>query len=283
MDCRDFEDRLDVFEAGALPDGERQAAETHLHECDRCRALLRTIRGESRLLSPESEAALARSIIGRTTGPACGQAAWQLCGWVEGDLNQDDAHILSLHLDHCSECSRLAASLRELAAILPEMAQLEPGEAFTAEVLQATSGKRFPSGNTVIPRDLTEWWNRLIRRPRFAWEAAYVGALLALLAFGNPAAFPQYLPSAAALPQSLIRGRDRVVQQATGVILKQREAAERSLGGLRRDGQSLLETAADFGIQTTSALRQRASSLLEELRLSLSPGDSSEEQRRNLR
>ncbi|MEW6321655.1 MAG: hypothetical protein AB1635_11290 [Acidobacteriota bacterium] len=111
------------------------------------------------------------------------------------------------HLDGCPACRRwLAAFLAGVeaadaepvaelvmarttglpAALLSDLRALadeDPGPAFTARVLAATSRRPAPR------RAYDAWvrrWNALVARPRFAFEAAYALTLCLVLASANP-------------------------------------------------------------------------------------------------
>jgi hypothetical protein len=126
---------------------------------------------------------LTNSILKRTSGPACGRSRECLPDFVDGRLDAGSGGLLALHLEYCSRCGALDQTLRELAGTFPGMALLEPEESFTAAVMQATTDPR-PLRRTF---GFLDWWGRLIRRPRFALEMAYVGTLLCVLVIGNPA------------------------------------------------------------------------------------------------
>ena len=126
---------------------------------------------------------LTRSILKRTSGLACGRSRVYLPDFVDGKLEAGSAGLLALHLCHCSGCRALDETLRELPEAFQGMALLEPDEGFTGAVIRATV-KRY-SVNSMLR--FRSWWDRQIRRPRFALEAAYIGTLLCLLVFGNPA------------------------------------------------------------------------------------------------
>ena len=66
---------------------------------------------------------------------------------------------------------------------LPGLAEMDPGPGFTERVLIATSSRPAPEGWRVR---VTGAWRALVRRPRFAWEAAYVATVCWVLVFGNP-------------------------------------------------------------------------------------------------
>ncbi len=258
MDCREFEDRLDVLQAGLLSREEEAYAEEHIRVCARCRALLAAVRGECDSLTPEAEEDLTTAIMSQTTGTACFEAENILCDSVDGVLGRDDQEILSLHLAHCRDCGSLAETLAELRRVLPEMATLEPDAQFTADVLRVVSAGRRPKSRL----DLSGWWYRLIRRPRFAWEAAYVGTLLLLLALGNPAV----LPTARAVPQMLADRGDRWLQGTASVLAERQIAAEQSVSSLGQRGKSLLNKAATFPVQATAGLKLELASWLDELK-----------------
>lgn len=77
------------------------------------------------------------------------------------------------------------AGVDALLVELPSLAEMDPGPGFAQRVFLATS--RRPAGAAWR----TRWagaWRALIRRPRFAWEAAYVATVCWVLVFGNPVA-----------------------------------------------------------------------------------------------
>lgn len=283
MDCQGFEDRLDEFEAGTLSAAEAAAAEKHMRACVRCRKLHSMARGDSSLLPPDLEQDLALSILDRTSGRACSDAGLCLCQWVDGTLSEADQEIVSLHVAHCEDCRALASSLRELREVLPDMVEVDPGPAFLAEVLRATGGRHLGTSSAELARKVREFCNRLLRRPRFAWEAAYVGALLVLLALGNPGNIPRLLPHATAVPQLLIRNGNHLLQETTTILGEKREAAKRSLSDIQFQGKNLLETAGELRNRTATSLRTKVSSFLEEMKASLFESPRTEESRREQR
>lgn len=68
-------------------------------------------------------------------------------------------------------------------ADLPLLAEMDPGPGFADRVLRATSHRPAPAGWRAR---WTDGWQALVRRPRFAWEAAYVATVCWVLVFGNP-------------------------------------------------------------------------------------------------
>jgi RNA polymerase sigma factor (sigma-70 family) len=49
----------------------------------------------------------------------CRNVSGQLARWVRGDISDLKAHRITIHLDRCADCSRLAAGLQELNEELP--------------------------------------------------------------------------------------------------------------------------------------------------------------------
>ncbi|MDY0110967.1 MAG: zf-HC2 domain-containing protein [Candidatus Krumholzibacteria bacterium] len=152
---------------------------------------------------------LTRRILDQTSGPACARAEQLLGGRWDGELERVDAELLAAHLARCGDCRALAAALERLQPLLPLLAEREPGPAFTAAVLAATSRRQAATGREpltqIAPRPrlataasltlLEHWAGRLQRsvrraweRPRFALEAAWAAAAVATLLLFSPMA-----------------------------------------------------------------------------------------------
>jgi len=172
-------------------------------------------------LDQELEALLAR-VLERTSGPACRRAEELLAaalgpsdGWAgreeelpeartsgeaEDALAPVDRELLDLHLAGCAECRALAAALAELARDLPGLAEVRPDPGFVQEVLTATLPPAVRWRRRWRPawdRFRSERWPRWVRRPRFAWEAAFALTLVALPIFAAPEAPLQEVPGRA--------------------------------------------------------------------------------------
>jgi anti-sigma factor RsiW len=189
MSCVHFEDRWDDFLAGNLSDVERRAAAAHLDTCARCSALVATLRDALATLPEAGVAAppadLAPAVLARTSGGACAAARDQLCDLVDGMLLATDSDLVESHLSHCSRCAALRTTLVWLRTTLPAMATLDPGPAFTRAVLAATMAPAPAPERAAWRQALAAHWRHLVARPRFAWEAAYVGLLLMVALFGT--------------------------------------------------------------------------------------------------
>ena len=75
------------------------------------------------------------------------------------------------------------AGVEAVVRDLPLLADMDPGPGFAARVLMATS--RMPAAKGWRARVAGAWW-AMVRRPRFAWEVAYVATVCWVLVFGNP-------------------------------------------------------------------------------------------------
>jgi anti-sigma factor RsiW len=184
MNCSRFARILADFEQGTLAPGERLSVEAHLESCQRCRRLLGTARGTIDLLAGEGGDALARSIMVRTSGPVCPRAESRLWEYVDGSLDATESQLIALHLEHCEGCRSIAAEFADAQQVLSAMAEIDPGPFFTREVFGLTSGRH--ARVSVFRTRFLAWWNRMVYRPRFALEAAYVGTLVLVLLFSTP-------------------------------------------------------------------------------------------------
>ena len=185
MNCAGFEEKLDRLHEGRLSPLDQRDARDHLEVCPRCRRLLDVSRGEHEMLVPEDQKDLADSILERTSGLACNRARAHLCDFVDGALDQRYRPPLMAHLKHCSACNRLAGQLSELNHVLPKWAEIDPGPGFLAQVLRVTRAE--PARITTVWESAVKFWQRLIGRPRFSWEAAYAATLIFVILAGNPA------------------------------------------------------------------------------------------------
>ncbi len=287
MDCAGFENRFRRFLEGSLTPDERQAAEAHLSACAACRRLAATGSGGLDGILPPAPGELTRSILERTSGPACPRAREHLCDFVDGTLETGYAEILAIHLAGCAECSALSESLAELKQTLPLLSEIDPGLGFTSRVLQATAGRPVEPSLSPLER-LRRWWVRLIQRPRFSWEAAYLGTIVLVTLAGNPlttvdqlavqvreslqARTSVSLPSLA-LPGSLVSsetGALKFTREITGALaLRQQEfsgsgarALERGAEWFRASLPADLEAVRTLRPRVAAALRQAWTNLL---------------------
>jgi hypothetical protein len=125
-----------------------------------------------------------KGVLARTTGSPCGRASELICAPADDTLEAVDTSLLAGHVDHCASCRSLATVMAWLPQPLLELAEVDPGEAFTAAALKGMLPWRQRAARRL--RNLGEEWTTLMRRPRFAWEAAYIGAAIIGLLFAAP-------------------------------------------------------------------------------------------------
>ena len=86
---------------------------------------------------------LVGSILERTSGSPCPRARE---GLAERGLGQAadpvGEELLRAHLETCEQCAALSRVLAGLEETLPLLAEIEPGEEFTAQVLARTPPRR---------------------------------------------------------------------------------------------------------------------------------------------
>ena len=146
-----------------------------------------------------------RDVLSRTSGPACDRASGQLSDLMGGDLADMDRKLVQAHLEHCEPCRALAVTLGWLEPLLPEMAEIDPGPAFTARVLASTSGRTpsiapfpaHPTGPAGLMDRVGSWWDRQILRPGFAAQLAYAATVILVLLTSVPGAPLKGLPGKA--------------------------------------------------------------------------------------
>ncbi len=143
------------------------------------RGVIRQHLGSGRL-APVERRELTSAILERTTGPVCVRAREALVGGVEEPTDAASDALVALHLDHCADCRAFAAAWQDAAVALPTLAEIDPGPQFSSEVFARTTRRRVSAW--------AAWWARVIARPHFSLEAAYVAACLVVLLAGNPVA-----------------------------------------------------------------------------------------------
>ena len=192
MDCDLFVQRLDALLAGTLGAEARRALAAHRGGCERCGRLWLAVQEEA-AEAPAAGNAFVSTVLERTSGAPCGRAQELLPAWVDGTLAADDAHLIGMHLLHCSSCAALTATLAALRLELPTLAETEPGPEFTRSVLASTQGlRRRPAARWL------ETWQHLVLRPRFALEFATAACVLLMLLCALP--FSPFRP----LPQQAL-------------------------------------------------------------------------------
>jgi hypothetical protein len=288
MNCTGFEDRIEKLREGMLTPEELASINEHLRSCASCRELLRTASDLLDLPSVPVPPDLTHSILERTSGPVCGRAREHLCDFVDGVLDARYAKLLSLHLENCAGCSLLAAILTDLTECLPQLGEIDPGANFTFRVLRETS-RRLPETRGTLLEVVKQWWHRLIRRPRFSWEAAYLGTILLVTVLGNPlTAFhdlslravelyqsrKSFSVVSMALPGSVIRsetGTMKSVREFAGSVSARQQEVINSAAGFFGPEVRSLHASVRSDLQSLRALPPRVASTLRKAWLALFP------------
>lgn len=103
--------------------------------------------------------------------------------WLEAFAAGEQAWTTVPADDFTDHVIARTAGLEGILRDLPLLADMDPGLGFTEQVLRATSMKPAPVGWRARA---SAAWRAVVRRPRFAWEAAYVATVCWVLVFGNP-------------------------------------------------------------------------------------------------
>jgi hypothetical protein len=217
--CHDFEARLEALDT--LPADERAACLRHAAGCPECSELLELAR--MGMLAEEEEAgapveSLVGAVMASTSGPACDRALERLAACTDAGADGAPADpLVALHLETCPGCRSLAGAMAALAVDLPRLAEVRPDSGFADQVLRrtlpATVRLRRWWRSTAGPAFLGTW-ERLARRPRFAWEAAFVVTVAFL---------PLIVASGPTLAAAPARGAEevaRLAKEARGVDLE---------------------------------------------------------------
>lgn len=156
-------------------------------DCTRCEELL--LQATEASLDASDRAELDRH-LGQC--PHCGELARLLSAEADGSL-EIPAGLAEAVLARTGDDDRLAGVLKQLERDLQMLASMEVDGAFVDDVMAATviADRRHPA------RLLAAWWQRLVQRPRFALEGAYVAALVVLLLVGLPSSPLAALPRSA--------------------------------------------------------------------------------------
>lgn len=179
MNCHEFERLLDRIVEGAAPEQTRRDAARHRGACAACRELEEMARASLDARGAPGQD-LTRAVMSLTSGSACGAAGERLAGLMDGALADAERELVLLHLEDCAACEELAATMRWMSGRLPSLAEIDPRAGFTEAVMRRTARRPTRTGLAA----LKDRWAALMARPRFTWEAAYVGALVVWLLFG---------------------------------------------------------------------------------------------------
>ena len=99
-------------------------------------------------------------------------------------MSPTNNEILSLHLKNCASCNNTAVTLRQLKTDLPQLCFKKP----PADLLENILKQTLPWPKRLIRKISTSHFNfsNLLYRPRFSFEASFLGTVLWLAVFGLP-------------------------------------------------------------------------------------------------
>jgi hypothetical protein len=240
MNCSRFESLLEALLDDRLPAPEREAMRVHAEGCARC-AELRRLTTDGVGLDVERDAPdLTAAVLSRTAGTAC-ERAHELLPEHADDLLGDtiDGDLLADHLIHCADCAGLDRALRMLRNDLPLQARLDPGDAFTAAVISRTSDR----ATLEWSRRLTGLWESWVKRPRFAWESAYVATA--------------FLSVVLALQGTSLSAAPAAARDLVSLVRPERTAEGQAVWRVRLDelSQSAWQASAGDGLEQVELVR----------------------------
>jgi len=236
MDCKNTDELIHRGRLDELSPAEQREFETHLEGCPRCSELVHPDLFAAPLQPPQG---LLSSILAETGGPACGRAGELLAERLDGELENLDNRLVDAHADDCVDCDALRSTFAHLAVDLPALQEMQPDTGFANDVFALTSRSPNLRASRSSER-LQRLWQRLVQRPRFAWEAAYVGTMMLWLLMGLPLV---------GLPDTPPNVREYLPD----------------LAGSRSAIQSLRDPVSDLSRRTLSSARDGLSSTTEEL------------------
>ena len=181
MNCASFERRLERYQEGTLPEAERREADQHLYHCPACRGLFELLQMAETQAPGQLD--VSQAVLSRTTGSTCRKCKNLLTELVDSSLDPIENELVLSHLDSCPACADLFRVMSEMSELLPQMRELTPDSSFVPDVLRSVRAlQQRRSGLSGV----LEFFRGLWQRPRFSWEAAYLGALLVFALFGAP-------------------------------------------------------------------------------------------------
>lgn len=193
MNCRKFESQMELFLAEKLPPASLQECRAHLESCPACRELLDLAEREPIQTASAETEEFVQAVLEKTSGKSCRRSHELLPDYVDGALPTALSELIEQHLKNCHSCRQIHQTLKDLMEELPALSQIDPGRSFTWECMHAykQAQNRRPQ-SWIMPGRI---WGRLLARPRFAWESAYVLTLL-LFVFLKLGAFIPGFPQA---------------------------------------------------------------------------------------
>jgi anti-sigma factor RsiW len=234
LNCAWAQSRLFDYLDGLLDATASERIKKHLNGCRECASFA------AALESPVDDAEdLTQAVLRGTGCAACDQSLERLPDWIDGAIATVDAELLAGHVTHCAECQAIAGVLRAMETDLPELAEVRPDERFLDDVMAATARK---APALVWSARFDRWLGDLLRRPRIAWEGAYVASVFLALLVGLPGS-PLAVVSQKAL--ELVRtDPDKIEEPFVVLEVELNNAANEAWSSTRKVARSLAVKAA---------------------------------------
>jgi len=252
MDCREHDSWLERLAVGETTAVERTEAARHRETCASCRELHELVSTEP--AGEDRATDVVDSVLARTSGEACSTALGVLAPYVDGELDGLDRDLVRAHVERCRDCEGAARVLARMGADLEALAEVAPDARFVTDVVARTSGRRG------WRETLVSTWERWSRRPRLAWEVAYIATMLFALVFGATGRSVAEVPRAVAglVSLDLERPVDRIetgIQRGvrgtlhkagSAVVEPSRECAARVLGAIESSFGTAYDNVGTF-------------------------------------
>ncbi len=284
MNCAAFERRLERYQAGTLPETERRETDQHLYHCPACRGLLETLQLSERHIG---EVDLSQAVLSRTSGSTCRRCRVLLGDLLDGQLDAVGSELVLSHLGSCRTCGSLFRVMSEMTEVLPQMQEVTPDPSFLPDVLRSIRAlRRDGSGLSRV----LDFFRGLAQRPRFSWEAAYLGALLVFGLFGTPFS-PVHDASSRFLatlqnPEGLVTQADSTLKgwcEEARIAIGASERAKQVVGQMTtrsfetaqlliKQGRNCMEQSEEYLASARKALQTRVKAAHQQTKESKAPG-----------
>jgi hypothetical protein len=257
MNCAQFEEILADFFEKALPDEAHAAAVRHLAMCANCRKLLEILRGDVDVFPVHMDVDFSNDVLARTSGSVCQRTESSLWDFVRRELNPEENDLISMHLEHCLACRSTAAEMALLQETLSEMADVDPGEPFTAAVVGITSGlRRLRPG---FRTRFQQWWQCVVQRPLFSLEAAYVATLFMFFIFSPILPFREM--ASQKLPSIWVRAKEPAsshLQYLASTVSRGNAQFAGSLSGILEHTGKSVNSMLDKSVQAVGVWKKES-------------------------
>ena len=180
MNCTQFNQLLQNTNSGNETAPLSPEAEQHLQRCERCLSHWVEHLTSTAEYQPDDKR-IVDTLLAMGLNP-CGKAQLQLEDYLNHNLSRSSAELVDQHLQHCQHCAGLLLILANMETQLPSMAALEAPINFSENVIALTTGP-----NTEQRTQEKTMVVKLLKRPRFAMEGAYLATLLWVFLLGVPA------------------------------------------------------------------------------------------------